>query len=145
MIVLESPDAANVVAVTKDEHILFVQQYRFGIHAETLELPGGIVDAGEDHATAALRELREETGYTSQHWQHLGSVPSNPVFMTSYIHHHLAEDVEWTDVLKLDEGEALEVVKLPMQEVFQRWRQGGFGHPHTLTALMLFFVKKQFI
>jgi 8-oxo-dGTP pyrophosphatase MutT (NUDIX family) len=145
MIVLEGPDAANVVAVTPDEQLLFVQQYRFGIQAPTLELPGGIVDAGEDHATAARRELREETGYTSQHWQHLGSIASNPVFMDNYTHHHLAENAEWTDALQLDEGEALELVQMPVREVFEHWKAGRFQHPHTVNALLLFFVNAQYL
>lgn len=145
MIVLEGPDAANVVAITTDEQMLFVQQYRFGISADTLELPGGIVDAGEAHAQAAQRELREETGYTGGTWQHLGSIASNPVFMTNYTHHHLAENVILTHNLHLDDGEAVELVQMRVQEVFQKFRQGFFQHPHTVNALLLFFVKRQFV
>lgn len=144
MIVLESPDAANVVAITKEEQMLFVQQYRFGTDVTTLELPGGIVNPGEDQAVAAQRELQEETGYTGSNWQYLGKIASNPVFMTNYIHHHLAEDVEQTHALHLDEGEALEVVQMSVQEVFQRFREGWFQHPHTVNALLLYFAKKQF-
>lgn len=145
MIVLESPDAANVVAVTKDQEMLFVKQYRFGIQQDTLELPGGIVDEGEDHAVAAERELREETGYTGNRWQYLGKIASNPVFMTNYTYHYLAEDVQLTHNLYLDEGEALEVLTLPVAEVFQRFREGFFQHPHTVNALLLYFAAKQYL
>jgi ADP-ribose pyrophosphatase len=144
MIVLETPDAANVVAITKDQQMLFVEQYRFGISQRTLELPGGIVDMGEDQAVAAQRELREETGYTGSQWQYLGKIASNPVFMTNYIHHHLAEEVEQTHELHLDEGEALEVITMPVSEVFQRFREGWFQHPHTVNALVLYFAEKQY-
>ena len=144
MIVLESPDAANVVAVTKDDQMLFVEQYRFGTGVNTLELPGGIVNLGEDQAVAAQRELREETGYTGSNWQYLGKIASNPVFMTNYIYHHLAEGVEQTHALQLDEGEALEVVRMPVEEVFRRFQEGLFKHPHTVNALLLYFAKRQF-
>lgn len=141
MIVLESPDAANIVALTKDQHLLFVNQYRFGISEAILELPGGLVDAGESHEVAAARELKEETGYTGEKWQYLGKIPSNPVFMTNWIHHWLAEEVECTSALHLDDGEALEVVKMPLAEVRSRLLAGHFMHPHTVNALLLFFAK----
>lgn len=145
MVVLESPDAANIVAVTPDAQILFVKQYRVGIHAETLELPGGIVDAGEAHAAAATRELREETGHTSPTWHYLGKIASNPVFMNNYTHHYLAENVILTDALQLDDGEAVEVIFMSISETLQRWREGFFDHPHTVNALLLYFVKKELI
>ncbi|MBK7870951.1 MAG: NUDIX hydrolase [Saprospiraceae bacterium] len=145
MIVLEGPDAANIVAVTNDQQILFVSQFRFGTSENMLELPGGIVDPGENHNQAALRELREETGYSGEHWTYLGNISSNPVFMTNRIHHYLAENVEQTHELHLDMGEDLKVELMPLAEVFQRWKSGFFRHPHTVNALLLFFVKKNFI
>ncbi len=145
MIVLETADAANIVATTQDQQMLFVKQYRFGIQEDTLELPGGIVDENENHTDAAVRELREETGYTGTHWAYLGKIASNPVFMTNYIHHYLAENVELTHNLFLDEGEALSVVTLSIEEVWQRFREGYFQHPHTVNALVLYFAKKQYL
>lgn len=143
MIILESPDAANVIAITADQHLLFAKQYRFGISAETIEIPGGIVDPGEEQAVAAQRELREETGYVSDKWTYLGKVPSNPVFMTSYIHHWLAEDVRLEHQQELDDGEAVEVVKIPITEVKEKLATGYFQHPHTVNALILFFAKQK--
>ncbi|MFN7116708.1 MAG: NUDIX hydrolase [Saprospiraceae bacterium] len=144
MIVLETPDAANVVAVTPDQKMLFVKQYRFGIQQDTLELPGGIIDENEDPAAGAERELREETGYTGSQWQYLGKIASNPVFMTNYIHHYLVEDVALTHNLFLDDGENLSVLTMPVAEVWQRLREGYFQHPHTVNALVLYFAKVQY-
>ena len=72
--VLDGVDWINVIAVTKDQQIVLVKQFRHGIEALTLEIPGGAVDPGEAHQSAAVRELREETGYTSERWEHIGTV-----------------------------------------------------------------------
>jgi len=139
MIILDSPDAANVVAITPNQELVLVRQYRVGIGFETLELPGGIVDEGEEHHFAAQRELREETGYASNNWNFLGSIPSNPVFMDSYIHHWLATDCVPTHALDLDSGEAVDLELMPLEEAFQCWKSGFFQHPHTVNALLLYF------
>lgn len=139
MIVLESADSVNVVALTAEQEMLFVRQYRFGIGQETLELPGGIVDPGEDHLLGAVRELREETGFTGSNWTYLGKVASNPVFMDSYIHHWLLEDAQQTHELHLDAGEAVALERIPVARVRDMLWEGAFLHPHTVSALVRFF------
>lgn len=143
MVVLESADAANVVAQrSQDGALLFVHQYRFGIGRYTLELPGGMVDPGEAHEQAARRELREEAGAEAPHWQYLGCIPSNPVFQDSYIYHWFAKDV----VLRppqLDEGEDVYLEWLPLEEVHRRLYSGQLEHPHTVNALLCFFHHQQ--
>ncbi|MEZ5042650.1 MAG: NUDIX hydrolase [Saprospiraceae bacterium] len=139
MIVLVSPDSVNVVPITTNGDILFVRQYRFGIGEYTLELPGGIVDPGEDHSPAAQRELEEETGHTGGEWRYLGKIPSNPVFMDSYIHHWVAKGVEKTHELSLDDGEAIDLVQMPIETVKSQLSKGYFQHPHTVNALLLYF------
>ena len=139
MIILEAEDSANVVALTPEKEILFVRQYRFGIGEHTIELPGGIVDAGEIPMKGAQRELQEETGYTGSQWFYLGKIPSNPVFMDSWIHHWMVQNVELKMEQKLDSGEDVSIVKMPVEEVRQKLQTGFFQHPHTVTALVLFF------
>lgn len=139
MIILDSIDSANVTALTEDGRVIFVRQYRFGIRDFTVELPGGLVDAGEEKAAAVQRELREETGYTAPDWHPLGKIPSNPVFMDSYIHHWVATGARHTHSMDLDKGEDMEILFLPLDKVKTYLFEGYFQHPHTLSALLMFF------
>ena len=136
MTILEGNDSVNVVAYTTDEQLVLVRQYRFGIGKETLELPGGIVDDGEESGIAAARELREETGYTAQRWLYLGKSPSNPVFMDSYIHHWLAIDAQQTHAPEWDTGEAISVELLTKEAIAPYLKTGKIGHPHSVAALL---------
>ena len=137
--ILESPDSVNVIAKTERDTILMVNQYRFGIGHNTLELPGGLVDPGEAHGEAARRELREETGYTGTNWQYLGSIPSNPVFMDCHIHHWLLDQAQLTHPTDLDDGESIDLVEVTMEEIRAMINEGRVMHPHALSALMRLF------
>lgn len=143
MIILESVDSVNVIARTPEKEIIFVRQYRFGIGEETLELPGGLIDRGEEAEVAGKRELEEETAYTGTQWISLGKIASNPVFMDSYIHHYFADGVQADGQQQLDDGEMVEVVKIPEDEVYQLFLEGAFHHPHAINALLRYFVYTQ--
>lgn len=139
MIVLDTPDSVNVVAMTIEGQIIFVRQFRFGIKDYTLELPGGIIDPGEMPQVAGERELREESGFTAKFWHPLGKIGSNPVFMNGFIHHFVATDALKTSEMELDDAEDISLVFLSIEETRKWLSQGSFGHPHTVNALVLFF------
>jgi 8-oxo-dGTP pyrophosphatase MutT (NUDIX family) len=134
-LVLETPDWVNVVALTPERELIVVRQFRFGSGSITTEIPGGVIDGAEGHESAARRELREETGYTSDRWTYLGAVEPNPAFHTNLCHHWLAEDARCTHELELDRGEDIVIDRLPLESVPELVRTGAIRHALVLTAL----------
>lgn len=137
--VLEANDAVNVVALTTENKILFINQFRFGSGEFSLEIPGGFIEKNEIPLVAAKRELQEETGYTAPHWEYLGAVYANPVFMNSKIHHFVAHEASQTDQLALDEAEDIEVLLMSRKKLKNLIKENKLTHPHTLSALSRIF------
>jgi len=127
-VVLRSTDWVNVVALTDDQRVVMVRQYRFGSEQTTLEIPGGIVDPGEAPALAAQRELREETGYESARWTALGSIAPNPAIHRNRLHTFLAEGCVRVGDLQQDAGEDIEVELLPLSEIDALLASGAISH-----------------
>jgi 8-oxo-dGTP pyrophosphatase MutT (NUDIX family) len=134
-LVLETPDWVNVLALTGEGALVLVRQYRFGAGTITTEIPSGVVDPGEDHGHAARRELREETGYSSERWTYLGHVDPNPAFLDNLCHQWLAEEVTLTHEQDLDPGEDIEVLTRSPDQVRSWVREGIITNALVLTAL----------
>lgn len=116
-VVLDNPDFVNVVALNSEGQIVLVRQYRHGINQVSLEIPSGLVDAGEEPLAAAQRELAEETGYTGEHWVHLGRTRPNAAFMNNWCHHFLVKDIRLTTQPHLDPGEDVKVELYPFEAI----------------------------
>lgn len=134
-VVLETPDWVNVVAVDEDGRIVVIEQFRFGPSANTLEIPGGMVEPGEDPAVAARRELREETGYTADRWVPLGAVAPNPAFHDNLCHHYLAQGARRTHDLEQDRGEDIVVRTMAQDELRAAIASGAVDHALVITAI----------
>jgi ADP-ribose pyrophosphatase len=133
--VLESPDWVNVIPVTVDREVVMVRQYRHGVKDFTLEIPGGIMDPEDlDPAQAALRELREETGYWSEDLRHLGTVQAQPALQNNLCHTFLALNAVCVAEPSPDSGEDLNVVTIPLEEIPGRIRADEISHGLVLAA-----------
>src|SRR3712207_6422475 len=92
--ILEYPTWVSALALTKDNKAVFVKQYRHGLGVVSLEVPGGVVDAGETPDVAIKRELKEESGYVFESYEYLGKISPNPATSTNYMHMYLARGGE---------------------------------------------------
>lgn len=134
--VLDCADFVNVVAVDDADTMLLIRQFRFGTRTFTLEIPGGMADPGEQPAVTALRELREETGFTAPRGVlGLGSTQPNSAIMSNRSHFFVAEGVVHAGAQELDAGEDIELVRMPVGEAMARLYAGEFEN--ALTALAL--------
>ena len=132
---LDPPDWINVIALTEDEEIVLVEQYRFGTQSVTLEIPGGMIDPGEQALETAKRELLEETGYAGLHWESLGKVSSNPAIQTNYTHMYLATGCRKVQDQDLGEHELINVHKVPINEFLELVEVGIIHHALVVAAV----------
>jgi 8-oxo-dGTP pyrophosphatase MutT (NUDIX family) len=114
-VVIDCPSWINVIALTKEQKVVMIRQFRHGTKSVTLEIPGGMVDPGEAPLVAAKRELQEETGYIADEWIELGVVEPNPAIQTNRCWTFLALDVHQSSETSFDPGEviATELRELP--------------------------------
>jgi 8-oxo-dGTP pyrophosphatase MutT (NUDIX family) len=124
----------NVVALTQEDEIVLVEQYRHGIDAITLEIPGGLVDPGEDPMLAAARELLEETGYAGGEPELLGRVYPNPAIQDNVCSSYLVRDARPVAPPQLDPGEDIAVVTVSRGELPELLRRGRIRHSLVLSA-----------
>ena len=134
-VVLDCPDWVNIVARTPEGRFVVIRQFRFGTGTNTLEIPGGMIDPGEDPLSAAKRELREETGYESEAWTPLGYVEPNPAFQTNRCHHFLATGAVRSASQELDAGEDIVVDTLSPDELRGAIDDGSMRHALVITAV----------
>ena len=134
-LVLEAPDWCNIVALTPEQRIVLVRQYRFGSQAVSLEIPGGALEPGEDSGTAARRELLEETGYTATRWTYLGCSEPNPAVHDNLLHHWLAEGARPTHSTHPSGGEDILVEAMTVPEVIEAVRVGDIRNSLGIAGL----------
>ena len=143
--VLDAPDWAIIIPELKTERgieFVMVRQWRHGAGEISLEFPAGVFEDGEDPATAAARELREETGYIAHTIEKLGVFNPNPAIMSNRVHFFLARDLELAGQ-DLDEDEYIEVETVPMKDALDGMGKPPFIHALMGTALTLYLKEKR--
>jgi 8-oxo-dGTP pyrophosphatase MutT (NUDIX family) len=133
-VVLKCPDWVNVIAITEEGDYVLIHQWRAGIDQCTLEIPGGMIEAGEDPIEAGLRELLEETGYGGGEAHLIGTVQPNPAFQSNRCMTVLLKGCRKICEAEPDLGEQIEVSLMGQDEVRQALRDGSIEHALVIAA-----------
>lgn len=140
---LETSNWCNIVPVTPANELVCIRQYRHGSEEITLEIPGGIVDLGEDPADAAARECLEETGYQADELISLGVLAPNPALFGNQLHTFLAPNVKKVAEINNTSTEQTEVQLIPMAQLPEFLVSGEIDHALVCATLWrtLYFLK----
>ena len=119
-IVVTHIGAVCVIALTEAKELLLVRQYRYPLGTETIEIPAGKLEPDEEPIVTAKRELEEETGYTCESLELIGSYASVPGFSNETVHHFLASSTTLLEIApRNDEGEFTELLTLTKEQAHE--------------------------
>ena len=142
--VIECLDWVNVIAVTPDQQLVMVEQYRHGSNTVELEIPGGIMDASDASPVAAgVRELREETGFGGERARPLGNVFANPAIMNNTCHTVIIENCALKHSVEWDSGEDMVTRLVPIADLPGLVATGKIRHPLVVVALYYFELERR--
>jgi ADP-ribose pyrophosphatase len=133
--VVEHRGAVAVIVAPTPGSLVLVRQYRAPLARYTWEVCAGGIDAGEEPLDAALRELREETGYRARSMRRLWSAYSAPGFCTELLHYFVTDDVE-PGATDFDEGEDIETRTFALDELHAMMRADELPDAKTQIAVL---------
>lgn len=133
---IEHPGAAAIVALTGENDVVLVRQYRHALGQYIWEIPAGTLDPGEPVLDCARRELAEETGYAAAEWRKLGEITPVPGYSDERIHLFLATGLS-AAAQRLDADEVLEAHGRPLAEAAAMIARGEIQDAKSICALLL--------
>lgn len=132
--------AACVVPVDDDGNIVILKQFRYPFRRVLTEIPAGKLDSKQEpHLEAALRELKEETGYTAGKMIYLGEFLPTCAYSDEVIHMYLATELSKGEQ-KLDEDEFVDVEKMPLADAVKEIMNGNITDGKTQTAILKAYI-----
>jgi len=132
---IQSVDWVQILPITANDEAVLVRQYRHGTQRITLEMPGGLMDPGEDPATGAMRECFEETGYRVHAAEPLGVVSPNPALFANRLHSFYATGATLEGEIQNTGSEVTEVVLVPVSRLEGMLLSGEIDHALVVATL----------
>lgn len=129
------PGGVGIVAITDDNKVLIVEQYRYPMEEVVPEIPAGKLEFGEDPYECAVRELSEETGYTAGKVVDLGAIYPSPGFCRETLYVYLALELKPGE-MHLDENELLHVKEVDIDELIEQIMAGEIKDAKTVIGVM---------
>lgn len=139
--VLNTNDWVNVLAITPQNELILVRQFRYGTQDYSLEPPGGVVEKDEDPLIAGIRELQEETGYVGENPELLGVVRPNAAILSNRCHVMLVRNAKKTAELNFDQHEELITELYPLNELKDLVKKGEISHSIGLNAILMLLLE----
>lgn len=135
--IVERGPSVAVVAVTEDDELLLVKQFRKAVDKELIELPAGMIDFEEEPVKAAIRELEEETGYIAKSCDYILEMYSSPGFCDERIYIFFADGLMIGEQ-NFDEFESIEVLKVKFEEALKMIELGEIIDSKSITGILLY-------
>lgn len=132
---IKHPGGVCIVALDEEENVYFVEQFRYPFHTALMEIPAGKLEFGEDHRECGIRELKEEIGATAESFEYLGCLYPTVAYDTEIIHMYLARGLSFGEQ-HLDEGEFLNVTKIPLSKAFEMVMNNELKDSKTQLAIL---------
>ena len=129
-------DGVQVVAITTDQCVVLVRQFRAGSRRDSLEMPGGLIEPGEDPCSAGPRELLEETGYAGLPPRRLGTIWSNPAILSMRITTVVVREARRVADPRPDQSEEVSVELFPVPEIRSLIERGRIDHGASVAGLL---------
>ena len=129
------PGACVVIPLLDNGDVVLEKQYRYPVQREMIEFPAGKLDPNEDPLVCALRELREETGYSASEWAYAGCMHLAIAYSTEVIHIYFARGLTLGE-RDLDEGEFLDVFTAPAEQLIAWCADGTVTDAKTVTCAL---------
>ncbi|RFU65613.1 NUDIX hydrolase [Peribacillus glennii] len=141
--IIKHPGAVAVIAVTEENKIVMVEQYRKAMERSLIEIPAGKLEKGEDPVDSACRELEEETGYECEKMEHITSFYTSPGFADEIVHLYFAHGIRKKEnAASVDEDEFVEVYELSLIEAEQYIKDGKIRDAKTAYAIQYLQLRK---
>ena len=132
---VEHPGSVGIIATDENGQLILIEQYRNAAKDTILEIPAGKIDIGEGQKEAAIRELKEETGYTAEDLEFALEFYTSVGYSEETLRLYIGKNLVPGDQ-ELDENEKIQVVKLDLEEAYKKIQKGQIIDSKTIIAIL---------